>query len=395
MKEQTEKKVVKKRSMSAYESIAKESSVDEEQKYIAGIHETTTEHVLLSSVKLNFRNKRVITQLVRFIPDEVCADALLKEDVSSHVLSQIDKIHRNNIIKEFEKSKDGDEINLYDCHRDLYDTNLEGIFVGKGVCFHNIKTNKPQDQKLFDDFVNLVNIAGASLQENEDVAEKPQVVKVGGQRYSLVFGHQRYCFLIFHHGLKHVYDFNLSKTDAHQDLKIYLENNTKTSENGYEQLSSFYHTARHYPDANVEELQKRLSCGQSQMYKVLPFIKQPELIKVVKANGINLPATPILDALTSVKRSMNQLGIDDDVSLYSFFGKKLSELSSPKVRKASKSVKPVRISIKPTESSLDSLFFGDVREWSELEISEYDLKTPKGIKAYISDLMQELNNKGE
>jgi len=376
---------------------------------------TRVENTALANVHLNYKNKRVLTQFIRFIPDNIAIEANEKHNsngmasIQAFVLSEIKALPVNNIIREFRKSDDNTELDggegqeqndltdmrQYSRHDDLYDADKEGIFIGKGVCFHNITTNDNSFLGYIDEFVSSVNRNGASLLPNKDVIEKPQVIRVGGQRYRLVFGHQRYCYLVCAYGLSHIYSFNQAVSSEGQDSKIYLENNTKTDETALEHLLSCYHTIREAGLTDAEDIKNLLVIKDAQWFRIKPFMEDPKLLQIVKDQAITATQKVIVESLSEVKRAILTLGHEmTPAMVYEAYAKKLdsniSEVKKTKSRQnTSKAAKTMRVIFPKSRVGVEKLLFGDVREWSKLDITNYDFSKEKDLKRYISDIMEE------
>lgn len=148
----------------------------------------------LRDVRLNYKNKRLITQMVRFVPDELIRE--YNENASGSiedlVLSRVKEIPINKIIHQHHvasgkirgsarggKQSDDSDILKYPCHDDLYDIEEEGIFIGKGICFSNIKSGKNEINDLIETFVEKVKLTGESLKITDELTEIPAVFKSG------------------------------------------------------------------------------------------------------------------------------------------------------------------------------------------------------------------------
>jgi hypothetical protein len=352
---------------------------------------TKVEMIPLSDVKLNFKNKRVITQLIRFIPDDLAAEALTKSSPNKHIIANIHKISINNIQSEFKKASDGDPILDYPNHSDLYDIEGEGIFIGKGICFSNIKSSDKNITKIIDDFVERVIRHGNSLAANTDVVEKPQIVQTGGQRFKIIYGHQRYTYLVFYYGLAYVYNFNLSLSETRQDLKIFLENNSKTTETGYEQLLSSFYTVIDLGLTDSEAIMKNLSISSSRYYQIKPFLEDKHLLSIVKDAGITLSLKLLIEAYKQVKNALKALGITDKEELYSRFEEKLLVLSK-KNKKVSTPKNSISLSLPKSTSLIEKLLFTDVRELEGFDINDYDLTDSKSIKKLFMKVIEISND---
>jgi|TARA_B110000211_G_scaffold143489_1_gene163764 hypothetical protein len=355
------------------------------------VTDTKVEMIPFSNVNLNYKNKRVITQLIRLIPDTLSLQALAKEDPVKYIIANMAKVPINNIQQEFNKAGDGDAILEYPNHSDLYDVNKEGIFIGKGICFSNINTDDKNIKVMIDDYVERVVRHGSSLASNHDVVEKPQIMQTGGQRFKLIYGHQRFTYLIYYYGLDHVYDFNLSMSAERQDLKIFLENNSKTTESGYEQLLSSYFTVSDLGLRKMEEIMLTLSISRSRYYQLADFFEDKNLLAIVKSSGINLSLKLLIGALVEVKKALKLLNITDREELYSRFEEKLLVLSK-KNKKAVVTKKDISLSIPNDQLILEKLLFTDLREWDELNIDEYDLSDQKSIKRLFKKISEITNS---
>lgn len=380
-----------KRSFSEMIESASEDAAKKPVKEIA-VSETKVEMVPFSNVNLNYKNKRVITQLIRFIPDNLVELASTNDDPTKFIISNINDIPLNNIQQEFIKSSDGDDILQYPNHSDLYDIHNEGVFVGKGICFSNIKTDDKNIKDIIDSFVERVVRHGNSLATNLDVVEKPLIVQTGGQRFKLIYGHQRTTYLIYSYGLEHVYDFNLSKSSERQDLKILLENGTKTAESGYEQLLSYHFTVADLGLTNREEIMQNLSIQQSMYYAIIDFIQDKHLISIIKSSGINLSLKVLISAIAEVKKALKILNVTDKDELYDKFEEKLLVLS--KKNKNVSIANPV-INVKlPNDSNiLETLLFTDIRKLKGFDIDDYNLTDPKSVRELFKKLSLVVNTK--
>jgi len=375
----------------------------------------------LRDVRLNYKNKRLITQMVRFVPDELINEYNENptSNIEDFVLSKVREIPINKIIYQHHvasgkirgSTRGGHQANdsdilRYPCHDDLYDIEEEGIFIGRGVCFSNIKSGKNEINELIETFVEKVKLTGESLKVTDELTEIPAVFKSGAM-HTLAYGHQRYCYLVYTHGLNEPYYFILKTNNEHQDRTIYLENNTKTKEAGYEQLLSYYFAAKD-TDGSSDAIMKALSIKRSYFFKIKPFIDDIRLIEVVKQYAINKSITEILEQYKVVKQALTALennpsvdkilkAFEDKLRLTEPQGEPFSDSSEKQdnesnpssVVKNEKTYVPVKI---PNEQSkFQKLFFEDVREWSKLDIEDFDLKSDKGLKKYLAALVDELS----
>lgn len=416
--------VKKKRSMSRLDDLmSQDTNSSDNDSATAGIstdkqaYATGNEHLRLSDVRLSYKNKRVVTQLIRFVPDwlvdEANFDSSDKEQKKSFILDRIDKIPVNNVIREFRKSDElGDnvettdslekqdlvEMRKYARHDDLYCSYSEGIFIGRGICFHNLSTSNKQLLELSDSFVEAVNINGSSIDINKeaDVIEKPKIVRVGGQRGRLVYGHQRYCYLVYAYGIDHIYAFLTDNNVSNQNRKILIENNNKRPETGYEQLLSYYHTALESELEEGEELLRQLALSKTEWYRIRPFVQDPTLIDIAKKKAINLPRRTLTDIIESIKKGLRSTGHNKPTNamLRDAFASKLDamhgniqkDIAQPQQEKQSR----LTVRLPEDKGQFEKLFFEDVRNWSTLDVKDYDLSTKKGIKKYLNDLLEEL-----
>ena len=373
------------------------------------------EALKLRDVNFNFRQKRVDTQLVRFIPDEICKEAKEQTELSieDYVLANIDKIPLNKIIHQHwiakgkikSKARAGTHqdkaVLKYPCHDDLYDPENEGIFIGKGICFSNINTSYESFQEKIDKFVEEVHTAGKSLIQTEgELAEKPKVFKTGAM-YTLAFGHHRLCFLVFYGGLDYKYLFPYSVVNDKQDRLIFIENNTKSAESGYETLLSYHFSAKD-TDGTPEGIQETLAIKKTYYYSIKPFIDDILLLEPVKKYAINESVTTIIEQYKTVKNALHELGEQPTPErlrlaftdrLRASFEKEVNDnspVSSSAVNETKKKVYvPVRLPNNTT--ALSKILFEDVRNWSELDPEDFELNTDKGIKKYLSALVDELS----
>lgn len=373
------------------------------------------EALKLRNVNFNFRQKRVDTQLVRFIPDEICKQAREQEELSieEFVLANIDKIPLNKIIHQHWVAKgkiklkaragthQDKDILKYPCHDDLYDPEKEGIFIGKGICFSNIKTSYESFQEKIDKFVEEVHTAGKSLVQTEgELAEKPKVFKTGAM-YTLAFGHHRLCFLVYYGGLDYKYLFPYALVNDNQDRLIFIENNTKSAESGYETLLSYHFSAKD-TDGTPEGIQDTLSIKKSYYYSIKPFIDDILLLEPVKKYAINESQTTIIEQYKTVKNALQELGEQPTPErlrlafadrLRTTFEKEVTE-SLPATNSTEKETKKkvyVPVRLPNNTSALSKILFDDVRNWSKLNPADFDLQTDKGIKKYLSALVDELS----
>ena len=67
------------------------------------------------------------------------------------------------------------------------------------------------------------------------------------------------------------------------------------------------------------------------------------------------------------------------------------DIEQPKKETKPKSKSYLPIKIPKDEDKFQKLFFQDVREWSELDIDDFDLKSDKGLKKYLAALVDELS----
>lgn len=380
----------------------------------------------LRDVRLNYKNKRLITQMVRFIPDEIIEayDESSGLTIEEFVKSKVKDIPINKIIHQHHvatgkikgstrggKQAIDSDISNYPCHDDLYDLEDEGIFIGKGICFSNIKSSNDEVNNLIETFVEKVRLTGESLSITQELTEIPAVFKTGAM-HTLAYGHQRYCYLVYSLGLNEPYYFILKTNNEHQDRTIYLENNTKTSEGGYEQLLSFYFAAKD-TNGSSDEIMKTLSIKRSYFFKIKPFIDDFRLINVVKQYGIHESLHHITEQYRVVKQALTALESNPskDKILEAFENKMRFESSANSIdisektnssehneetKQSEKASKPkvknyLPIKIPKEEDKIQKLFFQDVREWSELDIDDFDLKTDKGLKKYLAALVDELS----
>lgn len=394
---------------------AADQKIEEQQKIEPVIKEKPkqllhAENTALSCVNLSYFNKRVVTQLIRFIPDSIIE--LLKENevaednVKSFVLDHLEKIPVNNIVREYRKrdiaieeggslSADFKEMDKYIRHDDIYDPDREGIFIGKGICFHNIDNKNKAILDVINSFVDAVHTSGESVKESGDVVEKPSIYKVGGQQYRLVFGHQRYCYLVYAFGREHIYNFILASNTEKQNQKIYLENNTKRSETGYEKLVSLRDT---YAELNLKNHATpwvALSVGRATYFKIKRFMENPECIDVIKKKAFNLSyhqAHQIMDEVYKALTIIHGKRLSSAMVLEAF-STKLEELEikgSKNNELTEKKANKVKVTLPQEKSIIEKLLFEDVRNWSNIDINKYDLNKKSDLTKYFKNLINEL-----
>ena len=415
-KKTTETKTIKKRSLNDVKK--KRQSVDDllssnlssninssenENNHSYENRDKKSEIARMSDVSLNYKNKRVITQFLRFIPDSMLEEDYPEDDAESHIIKNISRVPLNNIIKEITKAQDGGEgvdkdILNYPNHSDMYDTVNEGVFIGKGICFHNVHTENIDLLSILDDFVERVTLNGESLEENGELTESPQIMKTGGQKYRLVFGTQRYCYITYAYGTLHMYEYIMSMSNQEQDLKIYLENNTKTSEYGYEKLLSYHFTVKALDGKSLEDTLRSISRKKAYYYQIKPFIDDIELINLIKKYRIKLSIKDATDKIKEVKAALKIIGAKDKESLYESFknaikipvkAEKTTNGPEDVILKTDKpKVNKVKLNIPPAD--IEKLLFSDVRSWSKLDLSAYDLTDESGVKKYLNALTKEL-----
>ncbi len=368
------------------------------------------ENTSLSCVNLSYFNKRVVTQLIRFIPDSIIEllnnENIEGDKVEPFILKQLKKIPVNNIVREYRKrdiaiekggtlSGDFKEMDKYVRHDDIYDPDKQGIFIGEGICFHNIKTDNKAILDVVNSFVSAVHTSGQSVRESGDVVEKPSIYKVGGQQYRLVFGHQRYCYLVYAFGREYIYNFILASNTEKQNQKIYLENNTKRAETGYEKLISLRDT---YVELNLKKNSTpwvALSVGRATFFKIKRFMQNPECIDVIKKKSFNLSyhqAHQIMDDVYKALTLIHGKTLSTAMVLEAF-STKLDELNK-RVEKGGQNPKKekVKISLPQEKSAVEKLLFEDVRNWSKIDITKYDLSKKSDLTKYLKILVNELQD---
>lgn len=395
------------------------------------------EIVRLLDVKLNYKNKRLVTQFIRIVPDNIIDEALAKgEDTKDYILKNIDRIPVNNIVANYRRIEDKqitgtnltpvelDQLK-YPKHYDKYDVDNEGVFVGKGICFHNISYKKQSFIEHFDDFVQAVQENGEAL-KNNDLVEDPQLLR-SGSGYVLLFGHHRYCYLVNQYGTSHNYHFILCSNVKDQDQRIFRENNTSRNEVGYEKLLSYYFSAREalanagIAENNIDKtlrsnskiehlgetmlashyLIKTIPISKAYYYRLKPFLVDFKLIETISECDIKMSMNDFTSILNDIKNALRALGDDpeDIETLRSKFIIKMKSLSEIKEstsdskegeQKPTKKVAKLNVSL-PTDSGvLKKLLFSDIREWSQTDVSQFDLTKKKGIKAYFAAVIDEL-----
>ncbi|MGJ8694453.1 MAG: hypothetical protein ACSHW0_18450 [Thalassotalea sp.] len=366
------------------------------------------ENTSLSCVNLSYFNKRVVTQLIRFIPDSL-TDIIENEEITgdkinSFILKQLKEIPVNNIVREYRKrdiaieegatlTGDFKEMDKYVRHDDIYDPDLQGIFIGKGICFHNIATENKAIIDVVNSFVDAVHTSGQSVKESGDVVEKPSIYKVGGQQYRLVFGHQRYCYLIYAFGREYIYNFILASNTEKQNQKIYLENNTKRSETGYEKLVSLRDT---YTELNLKKQSTpwvALSVGRATFFKIKRFMENPECIDVIKKKAFNLSyhqAHQIMDEVYKGLTIIHGKTLSSAMVLEAF-STKLDEIGKKVIKESELTEKTkIKVSIPQEKSAIEKLLFEDVRKWSTIDVTQYDLTKKSDLTKYFRKLVDEL-----
>jgi hypothetical protein len=355
----------------------------------------------INLVKFNYRNKRVTSQLVRFISDDLINEMLTRypgneTEGQSFIIDNINRIPINSIISELRGSNTDKRLSSiqktretekkkYPCHDDLYNVESEGIFVGKGMCFSNVTSANKELNTEIDSFIDAVHRNGKSVEKNGDVVEKP-IVYANGSNYVLKSGHQRLCYLIYAFGRRFQYDF-VQGDKVDENLHIYLENNAKHDETGYEQILSYYHTIKEQnlfdsagkPDE--EAIKTTLAIGRTKYFRVIHFINNPALIDVVKRHAVAQKFSTIMSKLTVAKKLYEEKtkAYRLDTPFEDFWEQQLTTTPLPKES---------NISIKFPDNTiiLNKLIFSDVRVWSTLNFDNYDLSKKSDIQSLISDL---------
>jgi hypothetical protein len=404
------------------------------------------ELVPLNSIKLNFRNKRIVTQFIRFIPDSI-VDGVKRNngnELQTEILDRVDDIPVNNVANSFwkidTKRKNNDPltsvekvIDDYPRHYRSYDRINEGIFIGKRICFHNIQTKNQSLLNQLDEFVHLVNENGNSL-INSELVEEPRLFKDGAM-HTVLYGHQRLCYLIFKHGTEYDYPFDVTSRNLDkQDEIIFKENNTKKRETGYEQLVSAYFSFKELMNrqnvsfADMEDylsgtkkcinnsgedidltamIIKELPLGRTKYFAHKPFFIDPRLLDAIKENQVGLSKDGIFEAYKQVKTSLKQLSKNtaDKELVLSFFTDKLKSLNEtlqkgtsndlqtkPENKNNKRKKHEVNVKVPATTIMLDKLLFRDIREWSKTNIKDFDVTKKQGVKEYLNAVIDEINS---
>ena len=151
---------------------------------------------------------------------------------------------------------------------------------------------------------------------------------------------------------------------------------------------------------------KTLSIKRSYFFKIKPFIDDFRLINVVKQYGIHQSLHHITEQYRIVKQALTALesSPSKDKILKAFeekmryessaaqeCSKQSVEVEQPKKETKLKSKSYLPIKIPKDEDKIEKLFFQDVREWSKLDIDDFDLKSDKGLKKYLAALVDELS----
>lgn len=350
------------------------------------------EPIRLTDVFFNKKNKRLITQFIRFIPDSLAQD-FDSENQESFLKKNIDSIPINNVIRELNNLSNADTIN-YPNHSDLYEINTQGVFIGKNICFHNVETKDKNLENTLDLFVEQVKRSGKSILKNGDLTEKPKVIKVGGQKYRLIFGHQRLCYLFFAFGGDYNYHFNVHSGEINEDLTIYLENGTKTEEYGYEKLLSYHYAYLSLKGTKNEDILSSLSIKKSQYYNIKPFIDDIDLINIVKEVAINAPLTFVVNIYKEVAQSLKLKPETTyeiiketfkDALFKKWHNKKLNQKDNSKEKVLHK------VSIKAKPETIEKILFNDVSSFVNIE--NYDLSEQKEISKLIKDIIDKIEEK--
>lgn len=359
----------------------------------------------ISAAKFNFRNKRVTTQLVRFIPDNIVEEMFSRypdseSERNAFIIDSIKRIPQNTVLSELKGSPTNkrqtsvhkaneNEKKQYPCHDDLYNWELEGIFVGKGTCFSNIATNNKELQAEIDSFIDAVNRNGKSVEKNGDVVEKP-IVYANGSNFVLKSGHLRLCYLVYAFGRNFQYDF-IQSDKVDENLHIYLENNAKHEETAYERILSYYHTIREQNlfDSNgnpdEEAIKTALAIGRTRYYAIIKFINNPKLIDVVKRCAVGQKLSTIIKKLYTTQKLYDDTtkAFQLDVPFEVFWER---QFNAEKPKKAS----TVSVKLPDDGTLIKKLLFTDVTSWSKLNFDKYDLNKKSDIHNLIKDLTEEI-----
>jgi hypothetical protein len=358
----------------------------------------------ISLVKFNFRNKRVTTQLVRFVPDNVIEEMIARypdsvKEQQAFIEDSINRIPKNTAVSELRgnssqtrltsiQKANEEEKKQYPCHDDLYDWENEGVFIGKGVCFSNIVTSNKQLQEEIDSFLDAVHRNGKSVAKNGDVVEKP-IVYANGSNFILKSGHLRLCYLTFAFGRQFQYDF-IQSDKVDENLHIYLENNAKHEETAYERILSYYHTIKEQnlfdkegrPDEDA--IKTALAIGRSRYFQIINFINNPKLIDVVKRNAVGQKLSTILSKLYSAKKLYDDTTKDYQIDTpFEVFWEEQFKIVPEK------KLSTVSVKLPDSGAVIKKLLFSDVKSWSKLDFSEYNLNKKTDIHKLINDLANE------
>ena len=113
-----------------------------------------------------------------------------------------------------------------------------------------------------------------------------------------------------------------------------------------------------------------------------------EQYKVVKQALTALENNPSVDKVLKAFEDKLRLAEPKEESV-SNNSENQNKESNPLSVKKEKAYVPIKI---PNEQSkFQKLFFEDVREWSKLDIEDFDLKSDKGLKKYLAALVDELS----
>jgi len=373
--------------------------------------------IRLSDVKFNYRNRRVVTQLVRFIPDELVNRANETDSPQQYILDHVDEISVNNVVLEFRQSSDSDDILNYPRYDSLYDTENEGIFVGRDIVFSNINSSNPGHQALIDEFVENVTVHGTSIKMNGGILnDNPKAVRVGGQRYQLIYGHQRLCYAVFSNGYSSFHEFIIVNNDIDQDREIFIENNSKEEEKGYEYLVSLSIMFKKLQGTEESKMQS-LGLKRTKYYKIRPLITDLEMIDLIRDNAITIPENAAGLLLQEAKKAVAAVGDNSRDGLINAYTFKLQSWAKANIAGANldnsnglvqadelsheagtdtsnNTAKTEQATLKlPTQPvTIENLLFKDVRTWSELDFQQYDLSNKKDLKKLFNDLIEEASD---
>ena len=267
----------------------------------------------LSKLQVSRKNSRDTTFLVRYINDDTLAkmkamlvkkhshldgnEVAIIDYLTKHIGEFTDpdsdlyvNIKLNATIAQYKYEQDKslvDKTSIINGILDLYDHDKEGIFIGKSLITFNFSNHDlvKLATQFKDDISRLQGVVAKGRKFQDDIT-----IKEEGSRNIICGGFLRYSALFLFYGSEHTVHVkkmdDLEDSEVTQDEYIFIENNSKTNESGWETFMMRSRVYQQNSNKSNNELMSLVSLSRNHFYKQLPMLQSSAIYEAVVSKQI-------------------------------------------------------------------------------------------------------------